>query len=151
MKARLLKSSQQHEFVPAEWTGSNESGYQPLGDMVLIAPDSAAEKTSGGVLLTADTTDKMTMAAESGVVIALGSDAFLWNADRTRKWEGLKPSPGDRIYMQRYSGQLVLGRDGKIYRLCEQNCIGAIEIREAAPYVVTQQYDPDVEFKVSAK
>ena len=74
-----------------------------------------------------------------------------WNADRTRKWEGLKPSPGDRIYMQRYSGQLVLGRDGKIYRLCEQNCIGAIEIREAAPYVVTQQYDPDVEFKVSAK
>jgi chaperonin GroES len=132
VKPRLLKSSQQHEFVAAEWTGSNESGYHPLGDMVLIAPDCAAEKTSGGIVLTVETTDRMSMAAESGVVVALGSDAYLWNADRTRRWEGLKPSPGDRIYMQRYSGQLVLGKDGKVYRLCEQNCIGAIEIRECS-------------------
>ena len=105
--------------------------------MRLIAPDCAAEKTSGGVLLTVETTDKMTMAAESGVVVALGSDAYLWNADRTRKWEGDKPQPGDRIYMQRYSGQLVLGKDGKVYRLCEQNCIGAIEIREVTETAVS--------------
>lgn len=132
MKSRLVKSSKSVEFVAATWNGSNESGYQPLGDMVLIAPDSASSKSSGGVEFTATHVARETMAAESGVIVALGSDAFLWNADRTRRWEGMKPEPGDRVHMQRYSGQEILGKDGTVYRLCEQNCIGAIEIRELA-------------------
>lgn len=140
MKSRLVKSSKSVEFVAATWNGSNESGYQPLGDMVLIAPDSASSKSSGGVEFTATHVARETMAAESGVIVALGSDAFLWNADRTRRWEGMKPEPGDRVHMQRYSGQEILGKDGTVYRLCEQNCIGAIEIRERDPEAEAIRY-----------
>jgi co-chaperonin GroES (HSP10) len=118
------------QFITAQYAGANESGYQPLGDCVLIAPDQAADESTGGIKFTADHVEKETMAAETGVIVALGSDAFLWNGDRSRKWEGVKPSEGDRVYMERYSGQTLLGDDQRIYRLCSDKCIGAVKIRE---------------------
>lgn len=142
MQSRLLKSSQQHEFVAAQFSGTNDSGYQPLGDNVLVAPDTAAEKTSGGIHLTPDSVEKMTLAAETGVIVALASDAFLWSADRTRKWEGLKPKVGDRVYVQRYSGQLLLGKDQKIYRVMSDTCVAAVEIVEFTVEDVDHDIDP---------
>jgi len=127
MQPRLLKSSQQHEFVEAEYNGRNESGYEPIGDNALVAPDKAAEKTGGGVHLTAETVEKMSMAAETGVIVGLGSEAFRWIADRSREWQGPKPDVGDRVYVQRYSGQLLLGEDGKIYRVMSDTCIAAVK------------------------
>jgi chaperonin GroES len=131
MQPRLLKSAANHEFKLADYNGTNESGYQPLGDSVLVAFDVASDVTSGGIILPEDMTEKMTLSAETGVIVALGSDAFLWNGDRTRKWEGTKPHPGDRVYMERYSGQLLHGDDGKIYRLCSDKCIGAVRAETA--------------------
>ena len=128
MQQKLLKSSQLGEFAPAEYNGKNESGYEPIGDRVLVLPDTAAEKTAGGVELTADFVDRMTQAAETGVIIAYGADAFRWNFDRTRPWEAYKPLPGDRCYIQRYSGQVLLGEDGRLYRLMDYACIAAVKM-----------------------
>ena len=78
-----------------------------------------------------DMVQQMTMSAETGVIVALGCDAFLWNGDRSRKWEGYKPVPGDRVYLEKFSGQLVQGVDDRIYRLCTDKCIGAVRMKEA--------------------
>lgn len=131
MKPRLLKSSQLGEFIPAEYNGQNESGYDPIGDRVLMLPDTASDMTSGGIALTADHVDRTTLAAETGVIVAMGDDAFRWNFDRTRPWEGPRPKPGDRIYVQRYSGQVMLGEDGKFYRLMDYGCVGAVKVNSA--------------------
>lgn len=128
MKERLLKSSQKHEFVPARFNGVNCSGYQPVGDHIMVLPDKASEFSSGGIEIPAEVVERMTMAAETGIIVALGDDAFLWNGDRTRKWEGSKPKVGDRVYIQRYAGQVMLGEDGEFYRIMEQNCIAAVRV-----------------------
>lgn len=127
MKPRLLKSSQLGEFVPFPYSGVNESGYEPIGDRVLVGPDSASDTTSGGVALTADHVDRTTRAAETGVIVACGSDAFHWTADKLRPIQGEKPKPGDRVYVERYSGQTLLGEDGRFYRLMECRNVGAVK------------------------
>lgn len=134
MQPKLLKSSAMHEYVPATWSGKNESGYEPIDEIVLVLPDSASDKTSGGVHLTGDAVERMTMAAETGVIVALAEGAFRWNAGRSRPWAGYRPEPGDRVYMQRFSGQVLLGEDGKFYRACSDNCIAAVK-RDTEIYV----------------
>lgn len=127
MQSKLLKSSAKHEYIQAEWSGVNESGYEPIDEIVLVLPDSAAEVTSGGVFMTPDAVEKNTMAAETGVIIAIADGAFRWNAGRSRPWNGYRPQPGDRVYMQRYSGQVLLGEDQRLYRACSDNCIAAVK------------------------
>lgn len=113
------------EYVPVEWDGVNESGLNPIGERILLLPDSCSEKTSGGITLTEDLISRNTEAAETGVIIAVGPDAWLWNADRTRKYEGPKPKPGQRVAFQRYSGAMHHGADGRRYRLMEDRHVGA--------------------------
>lgn len=129
LRPKLLKSVQLGEFVQAEYTGKNESGYVPIGDRVLVLPDSAAAVSSGGIQLLPEQVERTTLASETGVVIALGDDAFHWNFDRTRVWEGYKPQPGDRVYILRYSGQTLMGEDGRIYRLMDYGNVGAVKKR----------------------
>lgn len=129
MQPKLLRSSQKHEFVPARFNGVNCSGYQPIGDHIMVLPDKASDVSSGGIEIPAELVERMTMAAETGIIIALGDDAFLWNGDRTRKWEGVKPKVGDRVYIQRYSGQVMLGEDGEFYRVMDANCIAAVRVK----------------------
>jgi co-chaperonin GroES (HSP10) len=108
------------------WTGKNESGASPIGDYVLVMPDLAADKSSGGVFIDPVTVDRHTLASETGIIVALGDQAFAWNADRSRRWEGEKPEPGQRVYYTRYAGQVVHGDDGRTYRCMEDKCIGAV-------------------------
>ena len=113
------------QYAPAQWSGANTSGIRPIGDRVLILPDGAAEQTSGGVELPEDLVDRMTQAAETGVIVAMGPDAWLWNSDRTRKFEGEKPRVGQRVIFERYAGSFQHGpRDGRRYRLMDDKCVG---------------------------
>ena len=86
--------------------------------------DEAASMTSGGVSLPETLIERQSMAAESGVLVAVAAGAFLLNEDMT-PWTGEKPKPGDRVYVEKYAGKLVKGRDGKTYRLMDYGCIGA--------------------------
>lgn len=125
MKPKLFKTSIA-EFEHAKWTGKDTSGLHPLGDKVLVLPDKSAERTSGGVELPVDIVARHTLAAEAGIVVAIGDGAFKWNTDKCTPFEGRKPVPGDRVAIERYSGQLFHGVDGEVYRLMEGHCIGAI-------------------------
>ena len=125
MQTRLIQTAKAI-YDAATWSGRNESGRTPFGDAVLILPDLAAEKTKGGILFADTTKESQSLAAETGLVVAVGEGAFKWSADRTRPFEGRKPVAGDRIDYERYAGQQILGVDGQIYRLMTDKCVIAL-------------------------
>lgn len=114
-------------YIQAEYTGSNPSGWHPLGDKLLVKADSVADVTAGNIKIPDDIRDRMTMAAEAGVVIAVGDGAFMFDSNSVTPFLGRKPKPGDRIAMGRYSGQLMKGHDGENYRIMSSSEVGAIE------------------------
>ena len=132
MEAKLLKTTVT-EYAPAKYVGINLSGAIPVGDRVLVLPDMAVDKTSGNVFLPEDMVERHGMAAESGVLVAIGEGAFYWNSDRTTRWIGLKPKPGSHVAFERYAGTLIKGDDGQVYRLMDDKCIGAILTEEKKP------------------
>ena len=129
MQPKLLKT-ELGEFSTAIFTGKNESGYDPMGDRVLVLPDQGSEKTSGGTFLDQETLERITAAAETGILVACGDEAFVWNSDRRRKWEGRKPEIGQRVYFERYAGALIRGDDGKTYRCMDDKAVACIRSQE---------------------
>lgn len=127
MQPRGLRKTDVAVYRIVHFEGENYSGIEPIGDRVLILPDQATEKSLGGAFLDPQTVEHFTEASETGVIVACGPDAFLWNADRTRRWEGEKPKPGDRVAFERYAGQKHHSWDGQIYRLVDDKTIGARE------------------------
>lgn len=125
MQEKLLKTTQA-EYIPGVWDGKNTSGIVPVGDRVVVMPDVAADKSSGNVWLDPRAVERATMASESGVLVAIGEGAWVWNSDHTRPFEGRKPKIGERVTFQRYSGQLSLGLDNKLYRVMDADVIGGI-------------------------
>lgn len=114
------------QYAPAKWEGANGSGIKPIGDRVLVLPDGAAEKTAGNVFITEDQQERMSMAAETGVLVDMGDEAFKWNSDRSRLFEGSKPEVGQRVYFERYAGAVHHGKDGRLYRLIDDKCVGGL-------------------------
>jgi co-chaperonin GroES (HSP10) len=127
MEIRLLKTML-GQYVQAEWDGVDRSGWVPVGDNVAILPDKPADVSAGGVILGSDQQRERTMfAAETGILISLGDDAFSWNSDRSRRFEGERPQPGSRVVFKRYSGVTFYGDDGEMYWIMSDHCIGAIK------------------------
>lgn len=124
MKPRLL-SLKQAEYIPAPYSGKNESGCVPLGDRVLVRPDIASEIV-GSFKMPDEVVERAQLSGSTGVLIESGEDAFAWNFDRSRPWSGYKPKSGDRIYFDRYAGKVILGDDGVEYRLMDDKCVGGV-------------------------
>ena len=114
------------QYEPAKWDGKNKSGIRPIGDRVLVLPDAAAEHTSGNVFITEEMQERMSIAAETGILVEMGDEAFKWNSDRSRRFEGAKPEVGQRVYFEKYAGSTHHGRDGKRYRLIDDKCVGGL-------------------------
>lgn len=126
MEPRLIK--QRHvEYIEAPWLGGNRSGWEPVGDYVLVQPDAIAMQTTGGIALPDDVGEREQMAASTGVIVECGEEAFKWNADRTRLFEGRKPKGGDRVIFEKYAGKVFRGEDGIMYRVLEDKNIGCIK------------------------
>jgi chaperonin GroES len=124
MQPKIL-SVRKAEYLPAPFFGKNESGFEPIGDRVLVRPDIAAS-SSGGIELPDDIVDRAQLSASSGVLVALGDDAFKWSFDRTRPFAGVKPEVGSRVCFEKYAGQVILGDDGIEYRLIDDKCVGGV-------------------------
>lgn len=116
-------------WEPAIYDGANRSGYEPMDDNILVKMD-VASATTGGILLTDDAREKHTLASETGVIIAVGPAAFVWNSGGTQRWVGETPGPGDRIYTSKYAGQVLQGDDREVYRVMDSRSIGARKVRE---------------------
>ena len=77
------------------------TGIEPLGEMVLVEMEKAAEKTNSGLLIPEAAREKMNI----GVVVSVGPDA---------KEAGIKS--GDRVVYKKYSGT-EMEWDGNEYLL----------------------------------
>lgn len=117
--------------IPVKWNGLNESGWEPVDDKVLILPDEIQEQTAGGIMLTGTHLEREQMAVVFGTIIAVGPAAYVLSGDRVRHWdpEHPKPKPGDRVFLEKYAGQLLTGDDGKTYRIADDKTVGAMRAR----------------------
>ncbi len=115
------------QYVTGDYTpGKNGCGWNPATDSVLVLPDKPIRKTAGNILIPESVADKKADAAESGIIVALGSDAFIWNSDRTRRLEGAdKPQIGHRAVFNRYSGIKIAGDDGQTYYILVDHSVKA--------------------------
>lgn len=103
------------EFQQATWTGTNNSGWEPIGDKVIVYPDQAATTTASGKLqIPDDIAQRQTLSAVAGVVVSKGPNCVT------------VVKPGDRVFTEKFAGELVPGHDGLIYRIMDESSIGAI-------------------------
>jgi len=124
-KSMVQVTTSLDKYVPAEWSGKNESGIHPIGDRVLVLPDKAAEMI-GSIAIPGSRRDIDGRAAETGVLVAIGEAAWKWNSDRSRPFDGTKPKVGQRIWFERYAGSPQRGKDGNAYILMDDKCVGAV-------------------------
>lgn len=129
MPDRTVLTTQFGAYEYATWDGANRSGIQPLCDKVLVLPDQPAG-AYGNILIPDDIKEKVGFAATTGVMVAVGPQAFAYDAHRLVHWEGERPKIGSRIYFQKYAGLEFTGRDGLMYRVMEDRQIAAMEMPE---------------------
>jgi co-chaperonin GroES (HSP10) len=122
---RLLKT-EDVSYIAGEWTGKNTSELWPFGEDVVILPDRVAEKVGSGFLYAAqETMDLMNANAASGIIMAMGPDAFSHNSFGDGPFVGVKPQPGDHVVFTRHSGQSHTGKDGRVYFIMNARALGA--------------------------
>jgi chaperonin GroES len=110
-----------------QWTGRNESGIRAYCDKVIVLPDQVPGMTEGGIIIADSIKDTMGAAATTGILVSVGPQAFAYDSMRAVHWTGDRPQPGDRVYFQKYAGQIHTGRDGLEYRIMEDRSIAAGE------------------------
>lgn len=127
MKPRIIET-ELGNFTLSEWNGKNESRIRPIGDHAVVLPDQPSGKAGklGLIDLTPSTIREMALAAETGVLVAVGAGAFMWSTNHSRPFVGEMPKVGDRVIIERYSGKQFL-RYGKYYRIMSDICIAGID------------------------
>jgi chaperonin GroES len=98
---------------------SNKSGISPVEYKVLIKQDVVEEKTSGGIILAAETKNREQMAQSKATIIAVGGNAF-------EDWIGTVPKRGERVLTAQFAGVKADGADGEEYRLINDKDITAV-------------------------
>ncbi len=83
MKPRMIMNKL-GSYIPAEWDGVNRSGIRMLGEEVLILPDVVPEKTKGGLFIAPTTQETHGLAAQTGVIVTVGPDAWRWDRSHLR-------------------------------------------------------------------
>ena len=93
---------------------SNVAGINPQGWRILIKPLEIEEKTASGIIIsTGETSVREQLANTTGEVIEVGPDCNAWC------------KAGDRVVFAKYSGLMYLGKDGKQYRVINDEDIVA--------------------------
>jgi len=110
----------------------NKSGIYPAGSRVLIQADQIKDQTKGSLIeLLPDTVEAQQSANASGVLVAVGPDAFQHETEfvyhihddkreelvekRVNAYSQPFAVPGDRISFAKYAGQKYKGKDGERY------------------------------------
>jgi chaperonin GroES len=105
----------------------NTSGFEPLDLRVLVLPDPVEEKTAGGIILPDTTGEREKYAMMFGTLVAVGENA--WEEASARSPNFNKPQVGGKIVFAKYGGIEIKGRDGKQYRLMnDEDVIGRVTV-----------------------
>lgn len=126
MRARAL-STNITDYEEAELTDYNAHGFKPVSDQIVVWPDVAIRKTTGGIHIPDAMAQDHDMATQSGILVAVGEGAFIWTSDRMREYVGAKPKVGDRVVFPKYSGKQHGGNDGRKYLMMDDKAVLAIK------------------------
>jgi len=103
-----LKREGKHAVAPAV---ENASGLEPTGWAVLLRPYEPEMRTKGGILIPENSKQRIEVADQRAVVIAIGPEAW---SDEKRP----RAAIGDRVLIGKYAGMFCTGPgDGKQYRI----------------------------------
>lgn len=103
----------------------NTSGFEPLDLRVLVLPDPVEVKTAGGIIIPDATGEREKYAMMFGTLVAVGENA--WEEAAGRSASFVKPVPGARVVYAKYGGIEIKGRDGKQYRLMnDEDVVGRV-------------------------
>lgn len=105
---------------------TNASGIHPLDLRVIVLPDAIEEKTAGGIILPEQHKEREKYAQIRGTLVAVGVNA--WEEAASRSTRFTKPRPGDRVVISKYGGITIEGRDGREYRLLNDEDILGMEV-----------------------
>ena len=111
------------EYRSEQWDGIDKSGIRVVGKCILVLTDKCV-KSAGGVSFDPQKEEQLNAASDTGILVAVAPGAFLLNEDMT-PWAGEKPKPGDLVFIEKYAGRQVTGRDGRVYRLMDYGAVGA--------------------------
>ncbi len=110
----------------------NTSGINPVGNRVLIKPDSIEEYSGGGIYIPERERERHEASASYAYVVAIGPDCFTHTVTTTDRlidgaWKPVERStvgyagswakPGDRIAFTPYVARDSVGQDGEKYAL----------------------------------
>jgi chaperonin GroES len=94
-----------------------KTALQPLGSHVLVSRSSAAEKSTGGIIIPEKAKDK----PKEGTVIAVGPGKVMEDGKR----QAMQLKAGDRILFSSYAGTEVK-IDGNEYLVMEESDVFAV-------------------------
>jgi co-chaperonin GroES (HSP10) len=96
----------------------NNSGFRPVGKAVLLRAFEMLEKT-GRVFIPDDVLMSSSAADTEGIVVAIGPDC----------WKDATPRAkvGDKVLITRFTGGMIKGSDGYIYRMIPGDAIYAVK------------------------
>lgn len=109
-------------------------GIRAAGYNVLVVVEPVEQKTAGGIILTAQTTDKERVVQTRGRIVNMGPVAFSYDNFPA----GSTPAVGDAVVFARLAGgREISGRDGQTYRIILDKDVCAlidedVELKEAA-------------------
>lgn len=98
--------------------GLNDSGLEPVDYYCVVKLDPIEEKV-GSIILPDTNKERSQMATTQATLLAVGGNAF-------KDWDGTKPSPGNRIVIQKYAGVFKEADPTDLYRIVTDKDILAI-------------------------
>jgi chaperonin GroES len=91
---------------------------RPIGDKVVVKPESEEDKTSGGIILP----DTAKQKPQKGTVVAVGTGRLLENGERSI----IPLKSGDRVIYSKYGGNEVTV-EGTEYLILDLDSIYAVQ------------------------
>jgi co-chaperonin GroES (HSP10) len=95
---------------------------RPVYSKLLILPDDVPERTAGGIYVPVWARDQRQSACVTGTIIDMGDEAFSFMSDDA----SFRPGIGDRVAFVRYAGMVVKGKDGRIYKMMNDEDVAAV-------------------------
>lgn len=104
-------------------TALESCGIAPAGHRILVRPDEYFKAYQGVIEIPETIKDRSQNAQTAGEVIAVGLTAY----QQKEFGNGVQwVRPGDRIAFSRYGGKQLKGKDGKTYRIIEDDDVVAV-------------------------
>lgn len=106
-----------------------DHGFEPMEFKCVVIMAQKPEKTAGGIILAPEAQEREQFGSDHARLLAISPLAFTYE-----NWpEGArKPQVGDVVFLGKYPGVEVIGRDGKTYRICNDREIAAVMERAEA-------------------